>query len=364
MEPFGVYVHFPFCAKRCDYCAFATYAGKDDLHDAYVGALLMEIERSRAEEGMVEASSVFFGGGTPSRLDPRAIDSILRALPVAADAEVTLECNPEDADASRFATYRRAGVNRISFGVQSVVPRVLDELGRLHRPESASRALELASAAGFASVNADLIYGARCETEEEFDQSLRAMTEGPFAPGHLSVYALTPEPGTPLGEDHSRHPTEDLQAARYEHCERVLVAAGYRWEEISNWAKPGHESRHNRLYWDQGDYRGFGSSAHSHRGGRRSWNVRTPERYIAAITSGALALGGEEVLDELTKEYEKAFLSLRTPRGVPDEVLPEDPSLEGLVERRDGRAVLTVKGRLLANVVAAKIESGTRLAVG
>jgi oxygen-independent coproporphyrinogen-3 oxidase len=174
-------------------------------------------------------------------------------------------------------------------------------------------------------------------------------------PPHISAYALTVEPGTPLAADPGRHPDDDVQADRYQTTERVLAGAGYHWEEISNWARPGHRCRHNGLYWDQGDYRGIGSAAHSHRAGRRWWNVRTPDRYVAAIADGRPATAGEEVLNDDQRRFESLALGLRTPSGIPVEALPDDGALEGLVHRTGGRAVLTVRGRLLANEVTSRL---------
>jgi oxygen-independent coproporphyrinogen-3 oxidase len=180
-------------------------------------------------------------------------------------------------------------------------------------------------------------------------------------PPHLSVYGLTVEPGTPLARDPARHPDEDALARRYEHADAVLSSAGYSWEEISNWAKPGHRCRHNHLYWEQGDYVGLGSAAHSHRAGTRWWNVRTPDRYVAAIEAGRSPEAGREELTAGQREFEARSLALRTPRGVPWDALERPEELEGLVERVDGRAVLTVRGRLLANEVSARIGSGILL---
>ncbi len=174
----------------------------------------------------------------------------------------------------------------------------------------------------------------------------------------MSAYALTVEPGTPLAADPARHPDDDVLADRYERADERLAAAGYRWEEVSNWARPGHGCRHNRLYWRQGDYLGVGSAAHSHRAGRRWWNVRTPERYVAAMSSGRSPVAGEEVLSGEQRRFEALALALRTPSGVPEEALPDAPELEGLVVRRRGRAVLTVRGRLLANALTARLVAG------
>jgi len=172
----------------------------------------------------------------------------------------------------------------------------------------------------------------------------------------VSAYALTVEPGTPLAADNARHPDDDDQAAKYLIAEQLLSERGLRNYEISNWARPGHECRHNLLYWSQGDYRGIGCAAHSHERGRRWWNVRTPERYIAAVESGASPVGGSETLDEQTRELERLQLALRTREGVPAAALPGDETLDALVQRGGDRAVLTVGGRLLANEVALRLQ--------
>ncbi len=356
MRDFGVYVHIPFCASRCDYCAFATWTDRDELMEAYVEACRTELARARTDERMAPASSVFFGGGTPSRLPPDLLAAILEAVPRRTGAEVTVECNPEDAAADRFASWREAGVTRVSFGVQSMVPHVLAGLGRRHDPASVATAVSLAGEAGFDSVNVDLIFGGAGETDGDWRGTLESALALEPAPPHVSAYALTVEPGTPLALDPARHPDEDTLAGRYEEADRILTGAGYRWYEVSNWARPGHECRHNRLYWDQGDYRGIGCAAHSHRAGRRWWNLRTPERYIAAVTAGHPTMAAEELLTDDQRRFEGLALALRTADGIPEESLPDLPELEGLVERRAGRAVLTVRGRLLANEVTTRLD--------
>ncbi|MGO9029865.1 MAG: radical SAM family heme chaperone HemW [Acidimicrobiales bacterium] len=352
---FGVYVHVPFCRRRCDYCAFATYTDRDHLMGAYAEACVAEVGRAVEHEGIPLATSVFFGGGTPSRMPPDLLASILEAVPRAPHAEVTVECNPEDADPTRMAAYRRAGVNRVSLGVQSTVPHVLVGLGRRHTAGAVMDAAASVAAAGFDSWSMDLIIGGSGETDEDWERSLADLLGLEAPPPHLSAYALTVEPGTPLASEPDRYPDDDVQAHRYERAEELLSAAGYRWEEISNWARPGHECRHNRLYWDQGDYRGIGSAAHSHRRGRRWWNVRTPDRYLREIAAGRSAVAGEEVLTDQQRAFEALALRLRTREGVPAGAVPEDPDLDGLVERVDGRARLTVRGRLLANAVTARL---------
>ena len=358
MSQFGVYVHVPFCAHRCDYCAFATYADRDHLMDDYVDAVLQELAWAR-EEGMADATSVFFGGGTPSRFEADELLRILHAIPMARDCEVTVECNPEDASLERLVAYREGGVNRMSFGVQSTQPAVLADLGRRHGTMAHEEVSRHVTEAGFATWNMDLIVGSRAETLGDVSHTLGDLLGLDNPPPHLSCYALTPEPGTPLGEDPARHPDEDNTADAYDLVGRVLEENGYEWEEISNWARPGHECRHNHVYWDQGDYLGFGSAAHSHLSGRRFWNVRTPDRYINMLRNGERPLGGEEVLDEATKEFERDSLSLRTRRGVPLEAFDSLEEIRHLVEVDDGRVTLAPLGRLLANQVIVRLRSST-----
>jgi putative oxygen-independent coproporphyrinogen III oxidase len=358
----GVYVHVPFCRHRCDYCAFATYTDRDGLMERYVAACVAELQRHVRAGELSEATSVFVGGGTPSRLPAAWLCRILDAVPRAPGAEVTVECNPEDASLERLTAYREAGVTRMSFGVQSTASHVLAALGRRHDPDSVPRAVESAASAGIPEVNVDLIYGAVGETDVDWMRTVDDVLSLPHSPSHVSAYALTVEPGTPLARDPDRHPDDDVQAARYEIVDAMLAAAGYGWEEVSNWALPGHGCRHNQLYWRQGEYLGIGSSAHSHRGdasaGRRWWNVRTPDRYVAAVEEGAAPIAGEERVEGERRELERLMLSLRTPAGVPGWALPDTGELEGLVVRDRGRAVLTVRGRLMANAVSSLLRAG------
>jgi oxygen-independent coproporphyrinogen-3 oxidase len=352
---FGVYVHVPFCRTRCDYCAFATYTDIDHLMGRYVDACVAQLAAAR-DRGLPPATSVFFGGGTPSRLPADELCRILSTIPLAAGAEVTVECNPEDADPGRLATYVDAGVTRISLGVQSTRSHVLAGLGRVHDRERVEHALSAVAGARLTSWNVDLIFGGAGESDADWDATLTEVLGLPVPPPHVSAYALTVEPGTPLAADPDRHPGEDLLADRYLRADERLTEAGYRWEEISNWARPGHECRHNGLYWRQGDYLGVGSAAHSHRSGHRWWNLRTPARFIAAVASGESTTAGEERLSGPERHFETLALSLRTPYGVPEAALPADPSLDALVTRAGGRAVLTPTGRLLANEVTAHLR--------
>lgn len=351
-DRFGIYVHVPFCRHRCDYCAFATWTDKDDLIVDYVDAVVRDI-RGAVDAGMPAAGSIFFGGGTPTRIDPELLARIVESIPVTDGAEVTVECNPDDVDTAMMRTYASVGVNRMSLGVQSMVPRVLALLGRTHDPSNVRSAVESAREAGVTSINVDLIYGSRTETVEEWVDTVRQAVSLDVT--HVSAYGLTVEAGTALAADEHRHPDDDDQADKYIVADDILAGAGFVNYEISNWAREGHRCRHNELYWSQGDYRGFGCAAHSHAQGRRWWNVRTPERYIAAVRSGASTEAAHEVLDDETRAREALELALRTHEGVPAWAL-DAVELEGLVRTDKDRVVLTRQGRLLANEVSLRLR--------
>jgi oxygen-independent coproporphyrinogen-3 oxidase len=348
----GAYVHIPFCAVRCDYCAFATWTDRDHLIASYLQALRTEIERA-VDDGLPLVTSVFFGGGTPSMVPAGGLMAVLAALPLTPEAEVTVECNPDTITPGLLAAYRDGGVNRLSFGVQSMVPRVLRLLGRTHDPANEQHSIELARTVGFESFNVDIIYGTVGESLADWETTVRETLR--LEPPHVSAYGLTVEAGTPLALDPARFPDDDDQAAKYELADDLLVAAGLASYEISNWARPGHECRHNLLYWSQGDYTGFGCAAHSHRSGRRWWNVRTPERFIALVEEGSSAEAAAEELDVETRRLEGLQLQLRTRTGVPSDSL-DAAELPGLVEPRGDRLVLTRAGRLVANEVAVRLR--------
>lgn len=363
-EAFGVYVHVPFCTSRCDYCAFATWTDKDHLMDAYVGALHAELGARQGRGELRAATSVFFGGGTPSRLPAASLCGVLASIERAPGCEVTVEMNPEDVDAERVGAYVEAGVTRLSVGIQSTSPRVLSSLGRRHGAGELHRVAGVLAGSGVASWSVDLIVGDVAEREEDLAVTLRDVLSLPAPPPHVSAYLLTPEPGTPLGEDAERHPDDDVLAARYELVDDALIGAGYAFEEVSNWARPGHEARHNWLYWTGGEYAGVGCAAHSHLGGVRSWNVRTPERYVRMVESGEVPVAASEALDERRRRFERASLLLRTRLGVERSEFGDLDELGDLVEERDGRVVLTRRGRLLASAVSLRLVAAEALGAG
>jgi oxygen-independent coproporphyrinogen-3 oxidase len=347
-----VYVHVPFCASKCDYCAFATWTDRHHLTDAYLGALRAEIEREVAA-GMAVAASIFVGGGTPSMVDPRSLGEVIASIPVVDGAEITVECNPDDVTSELLEVYADHGVNRLSIGVQSMASHVLGALGRRHDQRNVERAVDAIREVGLPTFNLDIIYGAAGESVDDWRRTVEAVVA--LDPPHVSAYGLTVEPGTPLAEQPDRHPDDDDQADKYEIVDELLVGAGLANYEISNWARPGHECRHNLIYWHQQDYRGFGCAAHSHRGGRRWWNVRTPDRYIDLVAAGESTEAAGETLDEATRRFEHLELQLRLREGVPMEALDGD-ELDGMVERDGDRWVLTRAGRLMQNEIATRLK--------
>jgi oxygen-independent coproporphyrinogen-3 oxidase len=371
---FGVYVHIPFCTHRCHYCDFNTYEGPDSLHSAYVDALVRDIERWSGETR--PATSVFFGGGTPTLLPPEQLGRILAAIGsttgIAPGAEITAEANPETVDEHYFEGLLAAGFNRVSIGVQSLVPRVLLGLGRTHSPERALDAIAAARRAGIQDINADLIYGSPWEEPDDWRVSLEGVIAA--GPDHVSAYALTVEEGTPLATlvATRRIPDvdPDVQAARHGVADALLATEGYERYEVSNWARPGRASAHNVLYWCAGDYLGFGAGAHGHISGTRYWVVRLPRDFITAVDSSATTIAGDEHLDHGSRAGEALMLGLRLVSGVDlaafeqrfgstaiaqrEEVLAR-LSRDGLIEQLDGHIRMTERGTLLGNEVGSAL---------
>jgi putative oxygen-independent coproporphyrinogen III oxidase len=355
----GLYVHVPFCLTRCGYCDFNAYAGLDHLASRYVGALLSEARLAAPTWEEQDVVSVFLGGGTPTTLevaDLKALRAHLRqTFEVDAGAEVTIEANPDTVDTAKLAGLLEAGYTRLSMGAQSFDRAVLAALERIHDPASVRRAMTAARDAGYANVNLDLIYGADGETLDSWERTLREAIE--LAPEHVSAYALTIEPSTPLGRKMSRGvvpaPDQDLQADMFELACEALAGAGYGHYEVSNWAKPGFECVHNLGYWERRPYLGLGAGAHSYRDDRRWWNVRPPEEYLSMVESGRLPVGGEERLEPSDAYLEEVFLRLRILKGVPSSwVEPgrSEPFVEsGLLRDEDGALVPTERGMLVLN---------------
>lgn len=355
-DPFGVYLHIPFCSKRCDYCAFATWTDRHHLIDAYLDALLVDIGRHAGADhprAMPVADTIFVGGGTPTLVDPRALAAVIAAIPRTAGAEVTVECNPDDVTPEMMRAFAEAGVNRVSIGVQSMVPQVLLSLGRTHVPANVERAVDAVRSAGIPTFNLDLIYGGAGERLADWERTLAGALA--LSPPHISAYALTIEAGTPLALEPERHPDDDDLADKYELADAMLADAGLANYEVSNWARPGHECRHNLVYWHQGDYQGFGCASHSHRSGRRFWNVRTPDRYIDLVGRDESVEAAGEELPADERRLEGLQLQLRLREGVERSVLAGE-EMPGLVELHGERWVLTQRGRLMANEVSLRLR--------
>jgi putative oxygen-independent coproporphyrinogen III oxidase len=355
-EPFGVYIHIPFCASKCDYCDFATWTDRHHLTQEYLAAVHTDISR-QVSQGMPTATSIFVGGGTPSMVPAADLARVIAAVPITNDAEVTVECNPDDVNVDLLRAYQAAGVNRISLGVQSMVPSTLIALGRRHERANVITAVEAIRSVGIPNFNLDIIYGGAGERLSDWESTINGVLE--LEPNHVSAYALTVEAGTPLAADPLRHPDDDDQAEKYERVEEALTQAGLANYEISNWARPGAESRHNLLYWRQQDYIGFGCAAHSHRDGQRWWNLRTPQRYLEAVQSGVSVIASQERLDAEARCLEGLQLRLRTRDGVPKHAFSELDANElvevGLIAPTEAGWRLTVAGRLLANEVAMRL---------
>jgi putative oxygen-independent coproporphyrinogen III oxidase len=359
-SPLGIYVHIPFCAVRCGYCDFNTYVSTQG-REGFAGAVALELEQARRQLGGRPADTVFIGGGTPSLLAPEELATILRAIELAPGAEVTSEANPESATRDWLEGARAAGINRISFGMQSAREHVLAALDRVHTPGRVADAIAEARAAGFERLSVDLIYGAHGETDSDWEASVRAALA--LEPEHVSAYALVVEPGTKL---HARvragevpAPDDDALARRYERADELLSAAGLQWYEISNWGEP---CRHNIGYWRGYDWWGAGPGAHSHVEGTRWWNLKRPLAWAARVRAGASPAAGSERLDAETRRFERIMLGVRLAQGLDPGELDERARseaermrAEGLLEPDRAYLTLTRRGRLLADAVARRL---------
>lgn len=367
-RPFGFYVHVPFCTVRCGYCDFNTYTavelGPGVSRATYVDQAVAEVRLARSVLGDrdVPVETVFLGGGTPTLLPAEDLGRILRAiddeLGLAPGAEVTTEANPDSVDRPYLERLRAAGYTRVSFGMQSAVPHVLATLDRTHDPERVPLVVEAARSAGFDQISLDLIYGTPGESLADWETTLAAATAS--RPDHVSAYSLIVEDGTALARRVRRGelpmPDEDDLADKYVAADDHLGAAGLGWYEVSNWARPGAECRHNLGYWRGDDWWGVGPGAHSHVGGVRWWNVKHPAAYADRLASGASPAHAREVLDDETRHVERVLLEVRLRGGLPvTEVDPGAPVAElvadGLLEPPSDRLVLTRRGRLLADAV-------------
>ena len=365
--PFGVYVHVPFCVTRCGYCDFNTYTPAElggVNPDAWLLKLRSEIELAGARLGAPTVHTVFVGGGTPSLLGSARLATVLESVrdnfELASDAEVTTEANPESTWPEMFAGLRSAGYTRISLGMQSVAPRVLATLDRVHSPGRAVTAAGEAMAAGFEHVSLDLIYGTPGESDDDLRRSVDAAIGADV--DHVSAYALVVEEGTALARRVRRGeiaaPDDDVLAHRYELVDEQLSAAGFDWYEVSNWSRAGGQCRHNLGYWDGGQWWGAGPGAHSYVGATRWWNVKHPNAYAQILDGAALPVAGFEQLTAQQRHTEDVLLRIRLRQGLPLDLLDDAERERAAVAVEDGlltpdgeRLVLTDRGRLLADGV-------------
>jgi oxygen-independent coproporphyrinogen III oxidase len=369
----GLYLHIPFCSSICNYCNFNRGLFEPRLKERYVAALEREIRRA-GEHGRLPADTIFFGGGTPSLLEPEEIGRLIaacrEAFAVTADAEVTLETNPETSSRERMERFRGAGVNRISFGVQSFRDTELRRLGRVHSADRARQALMEARAAGFDNVSLDLMMWLPGQSRRDWQDSVEALIEA--APDHASLYLLELYPNAPLKEDMARAglslAPDDDAAEMYLWSMGRLEEAGYRQYEISNVARAGRESRHNLKYWTDGEWLGFGCGAHSTCAGRRWKNVAGTEEYIVRIGESRAPAIDERRLSRQERLEEALFTGLRLSDGLDLQATGARygidawqrfgaalaPYIEQGLARRDGSTLrLTREGMLVANEIMA-----------
>lgn len=371
---FGVYIHFPYCRKRCPYCDFAVHVRATIPHEAYATGVLRELElRAPLFDGR-QPVSVYFGGGTPGLWRADSLGRVLEGVRGAFGGErleVTVEANPDDLPPAHLGALRGVGVNRLSIGVQSLQRRHLQALGRLHGPEEARAAVVAARAAGFTDLSLDLMFGLVTQTLTELEADLAELLA--LEADHLSIYNLTIEDRTAFGgllrAGQLAAPAAEVAAEMYERIGERLARGGYEHYEISSWARPGHRAVHNSLYWTGGEYLGLGCSAHSFRrlpdgGGERSSSVRGVDAWLRAPTQAAV-----EVLDQAALEREAVWLGLRLLDGLDrvrhrslygvDPVARHAAAIErlvaeGLVETTPQRLRLTARGVLFADEVGAR----------
>ncbi len=367
-RPFGLYIHVPFCATRCGYCDFNTYTPAEAggaNPDGWLAAMRRELALAARTLGSPPpVQTVFVGGGTPSLLGGDGLGAVLDAVrehfELAPGAEITTEANPESSGPELFDALLVAGYTRVSLGMQSIARHVLTVLDRLHSPGRALAAAGEARAAGFGHVNLDLIYGTPGETDDDLRRSVDAAVGAGV--DHVSAYALVVEDGTALARRVRRGevaaPDDDVLAARYELLDARLAEAGFGWYEVSNWARPGGECRHNLGYWAGGEWWGVGPGAHGFLGDTRWWNVKHPNTYAAVLAENSLPVADFEVLDRATRHTEDVMLRVRLRSGLPLEMLTADERgrvgtvvADGLAVVAGARLILTERGRLLADGV-------------
>ena len=372
MTDLSIYVHIPYCIKRCGYCDFNTYT-PSELQDGatleivsadYIDAVVQELKSAPKDP----VATIFFGGGTPSLLPAKDLGRVISAIRehngLLDGAEITLEANPDSVTPEKLADYISVGFNRISFGAQSFVPHVLATLDRTHNPDNVKKAVDAARAAGFSSISVDLIYGTPGESLDDW----RITVESALALDidHISAYALIVETGTKLAAQIKRGdiamPDDDAMADMYLLVDSLCEAKGMTWYELSNWSKPGHECKHNVAYWHNANWWGLGPGAHSHMNGKRFWNVKHPSAYKTRVFSGETPIHESEVLTAEQIQDEKIILSIRMREGISfDELAPHHLERlaiykeNGYVSLHGDSVTLTPVGRLIADRIVREL---------
>ncbi|NCC68424.1 MAG: radical SAM family heme chaperone HemW [Clostridia bacterium] len=317
----GIYIHVPFCASKCAYCDFYSVAGRDRVMDRYQSALIKHITEAAPQMEPYYIDTIYFGGGTPSYYGARRICEILDVLKnnakVLKNAEITVEMNPDSVSRSQLRLLWAAGVNRVSLGVQSASDDILRLIGRRHNYSQAEQAVRMCRTTGFGNISIDLIYGLPTQTKNDWADTLSKVIA--LKPTHLSCYGLKLEENTPMYgryKDSDDIPDDDEQADMYLFMTDLLARYGYAQYEVSNFARPGYESRHNLKYWQLDDYMGFGPSAHSCVGNVRYSYIRSLKGYIDAVNNGTSVLDEFETIDKLERAAEYIMLGMRTTRGI------------------------------------------------
>ena len=378
--PLSFYIHIPYCVKRCGYCDFNTYTPSElkdggtlaEVSGDYIDLLLREVDQAAREiPSALPVPTIFFGGGTPTLMEPADLGRVLNAIEgtfgFAPDIEITIEANPDTVTVEKLQALRQIGINRISFGMQSAVPHVLQVLDRTHNPENVAKATQWAREAGFEHVSVDLIYGIPGESIADWQTSIDTALSLPI--DHISAYALIVETGTKLANQVKRGevvmPDDDETADKYLLADRCFRAAGFDWYELSNWSRTGGECRHNVAYWLGTNWWGLGPGAHSHVDGKRWWNVKHPTAYRDRMIANTSPAHDSEILSDEEKESERVMLAIRMPAGIKRETL-DDPTYARLAPYvtsgaldesawEAGSVVLTASGRLIADRIVREI---------
>lgn len=379
-RPLSFYIHIPYCVKRCGYCDFNTYtpgelkAGSDiaEVSTGYIDLLIAESKIAKGKlQGSKPIETIFFGGGTPTLMEPadlgRVLDSLKSDFGFATNIEITIEANPDTVSREKLAALRGVGINRISFGMQSAATHVLAVLDRTHNPENVVKATNWAREVGFDQVSVDLIYGTPGETIEDWRATIKSALELPIT--HISAYALIVEDGTKLAAQVKRGeiviPDDDQTADKYLIADEEFSKAGFNWYELSNWSNAGGECRHNIAYWEGANWWGLGPGAHSHIDGERFWNVKHPNAYRERLEADQSPIMDSEVLSFEQKESERVMLEIRLPGGIAKSSLTaqslarlESYLTGGQISREywdQGQISLTLSGRLMADRIVREI---------